>query len=308
MMKKTMFLAFLVGMIMFSSCSKDEQPNNPEVPTKAQQELLARYPEARNAHWDVVKGYHVARFNANKARAAAATYNTNVWFTNEGNFCQTDEDIEFDNLPEAVRLSFNKYKEKMMYQEWTIDDCEALAREGMSPIFVIEIENGELEREISISESGDILKDVLDDDDEDEILPVIIPEEVKAALQAIFKAPYDNFDILEYEEDDNEIEIDVLAGNRHVEVELNAQYESVAFEYKVSLDEAQKMIDEKVFQNFAEEARKAGFDINDVTVQEGMEIEVKHKKDKGFSFEIEIELNDKEFEVEIDEEGNMKIK
>lgn len=305
MKQKSIFLALLIGMISLCACSDDETFEGGNVPDKVQQEFNTRFPNVQNVKWDIVKNYHVARFNAPATKSKDSQYNTNAWFTNEGRFCQTDEDMDFADLPILAQESFTAYKNKF-YADWEIDDCEMLAREGMAAVFVIELEKGDLEREISISESGDILKDVLDDDDEDEILPILIPEELNAILQEIFPDTHSTLSILELEIDDDELEIDVIEGNRHKEIKLNAQYELVSIEYEISFEEAQHLMPVTVFQNILELAKQAGIDLLDEQLQEKMEIEVKETAN-GYAFEVEIEINDTEFEIQIDEEGNIKI-
>ena len=309
---KNIFLPTLLGICMLSSCSDDDTldetngvPSN--VPSNVQQAFNDRFPNVKEVQWDVVKDYHVARFNAPiKGRSTANSFTTNAWFTQEGQYCQADEDIEFANLPMAVQDAFNLYKETM-YPDWEIDDCELVIREGMSPIFVIEIEKGDLEREISVSEFGDILKDVLDDDDEDEILPILIPEKINTVLQEIFPETFEELSILELEIDDDEIEIDVIESGKHKEIELDAQYNLVSIEYEVSFVEAQQLMNEEVFLKLVELAQLAGIDILDENIQKDIEIEVKETSE-GYKFEVEIELGDAEFEVEIDENGNIKMK
>ena len=307
--KVMILLAFLAGMFVFASCNDDDDNYDANVPNEVQKQFKKRFPGVNDVKWDVVKDYHVARFNAPaKTRSVEKMYNSSAWFSKQGKYYQANEDIEFAALPAVVQEAFKKYKEQW-YPAWKVDDCEMLAREGMATIFVIEIEDEteDLEREISISESGDILKDVLDDDDEDEILPIIIPEEVHAALKTIFPNTYMNLSILELEFDDDEIEIDVMESDKHKEVELNLQYELVSIEYKVSLTEAKLMIAEEVFQQVVDMARQEGIDILDAANEKYLEIEVKEKA-AGSSYEIEFEKDDIEFEVKIDEEGNVRIK
>lgn len=305
MKKKNLFLTLLLGAVSLFSCSDDETVNLTNVPDKVQQEFMARYPNVTDVQWNVVKNYHVARFNAPTTKSTTSQYHSNAWFTNEGQFCQIAEDVTFNNLPTLVQENFTAYTTQF-YPDWEIDDCEILAREGMATIFVIEIEKGEMEREISVSEYGDILKDVLDDDDEDEILPIHLSDEINAALQTIFPDTYTTLSILELEIDDDAIEIDVIENNRHKEIKLDAHYILTSVEYDVSFAEATQLIPEAILQQLIHMAQLAGLDLFDKQLQENMEIEVKETA-KGYVFEVEIEWNDTELEIQIDEEGNITI-
>ena len=305
MKRKLMTLSFLLGMLTMVSCSDDDdaQISNNQVPEKVQMEFNQRYPQAKDVKWEKVKEYHVARFNTPQTRGANHFYTLSAWFSEVGKFLQTDEDLDFNELPLAVQEGFTNYQ-KQFYPDWDFDDCELLNREEMGVIFVVEIEKGDLEREISLSEFGDILKDVLDDDDEDDILPIDIPQAVYDALENIFPQTHNTLSILELEIDDDEIEIDVLESNRHKEVKLDVNYQLVAIEYEVSLKEAQELMDEQVMQQLLDMAKKAGCDLFDEEVQKRIEIEVEETLE-GFAFEIEVEMGDAELEIKIDHFGNI---
>ena len=300
-----LFYAFFMGALFFTSCSNDDDVivNEQNVPTNVLQSFNQLYKGVTDVKWDKVKEYHVARFNG-KDLSRAVGYTTSAWFTVDGKQHQADQDIEFNQLPTVVKFAFNAYKEKI-YADWTLDDCEVVVREGMSLIYVIEIEKGDLEREISISESGDILKDVLDDDDD--ILPILIPDDLKDALRKLFPETFDSITFLELEVDDDEIEVDIMEGGRHKEVEFDAHYNWLSTEYDVTMEEAMELLNPEVLQKLIAMAEKFGINLLDPYVQKGIEIEVKEHVTKGFTLEIEIEFGDLELEVEIDQDGNIKI-
>ena len=300
-----LFYAFFLGALSLTSCSDDDDVvvNEQNVPSNVLQSFNQLYKGVSDVKWDKVNDYHVARFNGTTLSRATG-YTTSAWFTEDGKQHQADQDIEFNQLPSVVKDAFNAYKEKM-YADWTLDDCEVVIRDGMSLIYVIEIEKGDLEREISISEMGDVLKDVLDDDDD--ILPVLIPEELKTALQKLFPETFDSISFLELEIDDDEIEADILESGRHKEIEFDAQYNWVSTEYDVTMEEAMGLLQPEVLQQLMAMAEKVGINLLDPEVQKGIEIEVKEHVTKGLTFEIEIEFGELELEVEIDQNGNIKI-
>lgn len=305
MKQKALFLGLICAIMSLTACSDDDVNTNPNVPLSVQQAFNNRFKGVNDVKWDKVNNYHVARFNGAITRNTSTTYSSSAWFTDNGEYCQSDEDIEFAALPLLVQDSFNAYKE-LTYPDWTIDECEVLVREGMSLVYVIEIENGDLEREISISELGDILKDVLDDDDEDEILPIMIPDELKAALQNLFPETYTSLEILELDIDDDEIEVDIMESNRHKEIEFDALYNLVSIEYKISFDEAKELIKPETFEKLVAMAQQAGIDLFAQSIQENMEIELKETAN-GQYFEVEIEINDQDYEFKIDENGNIVV-
>ena len=303
-----LLMMLLCGALFLSSCSDDDDEINvseKNVPTAVLKSFQKQYKNVGDVKWEQKNQYHVARFNGGTLGRAVG-YTTSAWFTEDGTQHQADQDIDFNALPSVVKDALAAYMQQF-YADWKVDDCEVVVRNGMSLIYVIEIEKGDLEREISISELGDVLKDVLDDDDDDDILPVLIPEELKAALRSLFPETFDAISFLELEIDDDEIEVDIMESGRHKEVEFDAQYNWVSTEYDVTMEEAMQMLAPEVLQKLLGMAKLAGIDLLDPEVQKGIEIEVKDHVTKGLTFEIEIEFGDLELEVKIDQNGNIKI-
>ena len=289
-----------------SSCSDDNSPVvNENVPSEVLKSFAKQYGNVTDVKWEQKNDYHVARFNGGKlSRAAESAYTTSAWFTTDGKQRQADQDIDFKDLPAVVQDAFNAYKESL-YADWTVDDCEVVVRDEMSQIYVVEIEKDELEREISISEEGAILKDVLDDDDDDDILPVVISDELKAALKLLFPETFDGIQYLELEIDDEEIEVDIIEGGKHKEIEFDAQYNWVSTEYDVTVEEAMELLKPEAVEKLKALAEKNGIDLTNPDVQKDIEIEVKDHFEKGLMMEIEIEIGDLDLEIIIDENGNI---
>ena len=306
---KTMkfLLAMICSVFFMASCSdNDDQPTTDKVPAAVLQSFQSRFKGVEDVQWDMVKNYHVARFNQNVGRDVNAKYSTSAWFTVSGQYCQTIKEVSKNNLPQAVKEALDSYMAQY-YKGWEVDDCEMVSREGMGEIYVIEIEKGDLEREISISLAGDILKDVLDDDDEDELLPLFIPEEIKNALNRIFPDTK-GITILEIEFDDDEIEIDILEDGRHKEVELDLNYVLQCVEYKITYSELVELIKDNendTLRLLEDLFTGNGFDITDKAFQDRLKIEMKDHAKKGVSFEIEIKGSD--LEINIDSKGNVGI-
>lgn len=303
--------ALLCSSLLFTACSDDDDSMNNNgsqhettVPQNVQDAFHKLYKDVKDVKWETKGDFHVARFNGSITRSDD-DYTSSAWFTKDGRHCQSDEEIQYDQLPAMVKEGFVFYKE-LNYPDWKIDDCELVLREGMGMIYVIEIEKGNKEREISLSEYGDILKDVADDDDDDhDIYPIVIPENVRLALQQLFPETFESIILLEVEFDDDEIELDVLDGRRHKEIKLTPQYGWISTEYEVTMEEALTMLDQKVANKLIGMAKLAGIDILDPTIQKAIEIEVKEHVTKGTTFEIEIELGELELELKIDQNGNI---
>lgn len=310
---KNLFFALFCSTCLFTACSDDddEAVNNDNaqqnVPADVLNSFQKMYGNVKDVAWEKVSNYHVAHFNAPISRGR--DYTSSAWFTQDGTHCQSDEEVDFIRLPKAVQDGFNAYKQ-LTYANWEVDDCEKVLREGMEMIYVIEIESGDQEREISVSEQGDILKDVVDTDDDEynNILPVIVPNELKTALQALYPDTYSQLTILEIENDGNEIEVDIKESNMHKEVKFTRSYQWVSTEYDVTMTQAISLMKPEVANKLIAFAKSNGIDLMSPAIQQAIEIEVKETAAQGRIFEIEVELGGQEIKLIVDEEGRINGK
>lgn len=306
MNRKNLMLALMCSAFMLSACSDDEEEFNPmsqNVPENVLKAFRETYGNVDNVKWEVKNDYHVARFQSNPLTKAENLFFTTAWFNQEGGQCQVDQHINYQDLPAEVKAAFDLYKETF-YADWQLDECEVVHRDGMGMIYVVELEKGKEQRELSFSVKGDLLKDCLDDDED--VLPVVVPEEVHALLAKLFPESKD-LSLLEVEVDDNEIELDILDNARHKEVKLSPSYEWISTEYEVSLDEAELMMKPEVMNKLVDYATQAGVDLSDPNVLKELEIKAIDHALKGLSFDVEIEIAGKDIELNIDKDGNILL-
>ena len=301
-----LFLMLLCGACFFTSCHDDDDVNVSvqDVPSAVLKSFNQLYKGIDDVKWEKVDEYHVARFNGYSLSRVEPKYITSAWFAEDGTHLQADQDIAFEDMPLLVRNAFKEYQAQF-YPDWKLDDCEVVVRYGMSLIYVIEIEKNDLERKISISVHGDILKDVLDDDDD--VLPVFIPDEINAVLRILFPEDFESISLLELEIDDDEIELDILHGNRHKEITLDTQYHWIKTEYDVTIEEAMKMLSADVLQKLLALASQFHIDLYDPLIHQCIEIEITEHVTKGWFMELEIEIGDLEIEIKIDKDGNIEL-
>lgn len=303
---RSLFAAMLCSVALFS-CSDDDEQNggNENVPQNVLDAFSKKYQGVKDVQWNQVKDFYVARFNSPISRGVGVDYTTSAWFTSDGNCHQSDEDIAFGKLPEIVQTSFNDYL-SLFYNGWKVDDCEMVLRSGIL-IYVIEIEKGNEEREISISEKGDILKDVIDTDGDDYIFPIIISQELMNALHKLYPDNWNQIGILEVEMDDDEVEVDIFDNGRHKELKFDMNYALVSVEYEVTWAEVvdEKILQEELRDKVVDFVGEQGIDIT----KEGVisEIEVKDEGNKGISFEMEFKLNGKKVEIKVDKKGEISL-
>lgn len=307
---KNLFLVLTCIAFLFSACSDDDEPNFEQgaqnVPQEVRDEFHKLYKDAKDVKWETVGNYHVARFNGPISKGLQVNYSSSAWFTVDGIHCQSEECILFDALPREVIEHFNLYIE-MNYPDWKVDDCEIIYRPQMGLIYVIEIEKGDLEREISISQYGDILKDVIDDDDYEDILPVIIPDGLIHALEDMFPVEFKKVSIVEVDFDDNEITVDILIGTKHREIKFNMQYQWISTEYESGIREFLDILGNnyrKTKEELLDFFSRHQIDIDDIYIQKHIEVEIKDHYKKGKYVSIEVHLRSgREFEINIDKFG-----
>ena len=295
------------GTMMFSACSDDDDDkgggSDKNVPQNVLKTFAADFGDVKNVQWEQKSNYYVARFNAAPIRAVAMKYNTSAWYDAAGKRCQVEQDVDAGDIPVAVKTAYEAYK-KQCYPDWIFDECEVLDRAGMGLVYVIEIEKGEQERELTFSPAGDLLKDVLDeDDDEDDLWPVEIPEGVKTVLDSLFPGNT----LLELEIEKDGLEADILDKGRHKEVKLDRAYNWVSTEYDVTMAEAIDMIDAEVLGQLKEMASQAEIDIMDPETQKEIEVEVVEDAVEGLYFKIELDYQGNEVDVIVDKEGNIRL-
>lgn len=192
------------------SCDNNDDDSIP-VPTELQNAFSEKYPNVANVKWETKAGYYVADFHNG--------YEASAWFTPNGEWQMTETDIPYDALPQQVRATF----ETSEYNKWLVDDVDKLERKGFETIYVIEVEKQNEERDLYYSEKGDLIKTVVDlDDDRDE---QYLPVQLTDAMKNILNEKYPGASILEVdiENDRNDwdygfTEVDILHEGKNKDV------------------------------------------------------------------------------------------
>lgn len=310
---KNLILAFACCALVFTACSDDD--DNKVIPSDVPEAVLKafenKYGDIKDVKWEKKNNYNVARFQTSAITKAGNSYTTSAWYDDNGSEKQVNQDIPFANLPEAVKTAFDAYQKKM-YADWKADDdVDVVSRLDMGLIYIIEIEKGKEERELSFSPDGVLLKDVLDTDDDDEILPVIVSDEIKKKIAELFPNSK-SVVILEIDadDDDNETEIDILDDGIHKEVKLDAKGNWISTEFETTLPEAMEImnaLNPAILAKLVAMAGQAGIDLTKPEIIRNTEVTVVDHVTKGMYFEVEIEIGDNDLEVIIDKDGNISF-
>lgn len=158
-MKKTILaLLAIVATLFITSC------NDYKAPTSMRQAFSERYPNAVDVEWERKRGHAVADFHI-----PGQWGEYEAWYTLKGEWVMTKHDIQYSDLPVAVRSAF----EQGYGTETPVDDVERLDRSNGSTIYIIEatvVINGLLtDIYLDYDEDGTLLRTSADIEDYDNI-------------------------------------------------------------------------------------------------------------------------------------------
>lgn len=266
----------LCGLFAFTSCDDDDNNYLPDqTVTKAFDE---KYPGVGKVEWETKSGYEVADFHLSGNDAEA-------WFDNKGNWVMTKTEINFGLLPEAIRKSLRENE----YQDWKYTDYDKLERSNAATVYVIEAEQGEKEVDLYYTEDGVLIKVVNDsDDDHNNFQPVIIP---KAITDSINKM-YAGATILEFDQEKNGFEVDILHNNIYKDVYFNTENQWISTEWDITKDQVPAIV-----MNALQASEYKNYTIDDIDLIE---------KPEGTFYVFDLEQGDNDVEVTFDSEGNIK--
>lgn len=162
-MKTTVFIFMLLGVagLTWTGCNNK---NSYKPDARIVSAMNAKYPKATRIEWKQKHDYQVAEYYDNGVESEA-------WFDNNGRWLMTESDIKYSALPAPVRNGF----EKSIYASWKKDDVDKIEREGMAPIYVVEVDKGGQDMNLYFTGSGMLVKAVDDDhrDGWDDYMPVM---------------------------------------------------------------------------------------------------------------------------------------
>ncbi|MEF9985739.1 MAG: hypothetical protein RR735_01265 [Bacteroidales bacterium] len=227
-MKQNLLKVLLgVAVIISAACSKDNDPNEVipnNLPKVVNEAFKKQFPNATNIKWTIKRNFHVASFDiATKSKAAANTGTINeAWYTNEGECGLSELELSQAELEKSYAAVFSAWKATVYVKEgYIIDDIDLLQRTSNAndKVIKIEIEKGNVERDLFFTLNGTLVKDVANVGDEDENLPC--PQELTNYVNQHYKGAV----IVDFEQDTKtktyEVEILITQGGIAIEKELN---------------------------------------------------------------------------------------
>lgn len=280
-MKKFVFWAMMtLGVVGLTSCDKDD--DHVQVSADLQATFDSRYPNASRVEWERNGGFYEAEFVGNG-------YENKAWFTPDGTWVMTEYDLPFNQLPQAVLEAFAA----SAYASWRVDDVDMIEKSGMEMIYVIEVESGEQEYELTYLEDGTLLRE---NTEWGEHLPVTPGQ--TADVKSLVMEKYPQAVILDIEADRQGIEAEIRDGGRQKEVLYQQDAGGTLFWVHTTYEIGRYEMDtlpEEVRQALAE-LTGSGMRVDDVDYFETVD---------GNYYRIEVEDRDVDKYVYVAENGEM---
>ncbi|MGL4293263.1 MAG: PepSY-like domain-containing protein [Bacteroidales bacterium] len=274
-----LFMMLIAGILTFTGCSNDDDKINGNLPNKQVVEAFKKqFPNATDVEWSTRNGYSVASFYLSQKRAVAQK--NFAWYETNGECALSELEIDnFDLLPQAVKDGYNT----TVYAKegWEIDDIDALSRQGMALVYKIEVEKeGQPDHDLLFSVDGFLISDKIDNDDDDDNVPVVIP----GAISDFIHKHIDGAIIQDLDKEDGYWEIEISFNGKQYDLFFEASFKFNRVEEE---DFPEVDLPEAVKTALAEYT--AAWEIDEITLVT--------YADKSVSYKIELENDSTDEEI-----------
>lgn len=154
------FLFAVIAFVGVSTVGCD----NYKAPESLRSEFSAQYPNAIDVEWERRRGHVVAEFEI-----PGVSDDCEAWYTKSGKWLMTEFKIQYSELPQAVRTSF----ESSYGSQTPVDDVSRVVFYNNPTIYFIEatiVVNGFLtDIYLDYNEAGELLRTALDVENYDNI-------------------------------------------------------------------------------------------------------------------------------------------
>jgi hypothetical protein len=141
-MKRILFTSLLA--IAISSCNMKDQIAANQVPSVVLNAFQKQYPEAADVKWEKQNSDFEVEFERDNVEYTAL-------INQQGDIFKIKHDATLEEIPETVLE-----KIKADYADYTIDDVEVL-KDGENTYFQLEFDKKLADKEIVVSEAGEVL-------------------------------------------------------------------------------------------------------------------------------------------------------
>lgn len=201
--KVIIFMLFgIAGLILIGCNNKKQYRPDADIVSA----MNAKYPKATKIEWERKHNYEVAEYDENGV-------NSKAWFDKNGKWVMTESNLKYSGLPGAIRNNF----ERSMYGNWKKGDVDKVEREGMQPVYVVEVEKEGQDVDLYYTANGMLVKTVKDGNrgHNDDFMPL---------------APAVRENIMRKYPDASVIEMTDKRGKRYVDILDNGRVKEVVFD------------------------------------------------------------------------------
>lgn len=209
MWKYTFFMSALaVSTCIATGCSDDEDGRPPvtnPVSAEVQASFAEQFPGARDVEWEVRGTYAVADFSYADSQSGDWVSSTAWYSQTDGTWLMSEYDLRFERLPEAVKTAFQQSE----YAGWHVDDVDLIRRDGVTLLYVVEVEQGGQEMDLYYAEDGVLVKALADTDGRHDYSD-LIPATPTGSVQEFIQSRYPGARIVEIDADDGLTEVELI--------------------------------------------------------------------------------------------------
>ena len=209
MWKYTFFVSALaVSTCIATACSDDEDGRPPvtnPVSAEVQASFAEQFPGARDVEWEVRGTYAVADFSYADSQSGGWVSSTAWYSQTDGTWLMSEYDLRFERLPEAVKTAFQQSE----YAGWHVDDVDLIRRDGVTLLYVVEVEQGGQEMDLYYAEDGVLVKALADTDGRHDYSD-LIPATPTGSVQEFIQSRYPGARIVEIDADDGLTEVELI--------------------------------------------------------------------------------------------------
>ena len=178
------------------------------------------------------------------------------------------------------------------YADWGVEDAERLARAGVEPIYVLEVEKGQTEYELFYAEDGVLIRAVVDADDNDD-RDDLLPSELPAAALEFIAGHFTDPRIIEVERERDVLEVEIIEGRKHREVCFDGKGNWLSTRTELQRQEVPAAVLAAL-----DNSQYAGWRVDDIDHFET-------PADEWYRFELEEPQSDREVELRIRPDGGI---
>lgn len=209
MWKYTFFVSALAVSTCIATGCSDEEDGRPPVTNPVSAEVQAsfaeQFPGARDVEWEVRGTYAVADFSYADSQSGGWVSSTAWYSQTDGTWLMSEYDLRFERLPEAVKTAFQQSE----YAGWHVDDVDLIRRDGVTLLYVVEVEQGGQEMDLYYAEDGVLVKALADTDGRHDYSD-LIPATPTGSVQEFIQSRYPGARIVEIDADDGLTEVELI--------------------------------------------------------------------------------------------------